>query len=209
MATVSKQLNNLIRDKRTLVRILNNKEVESTDDETYTSLSEDVEDIISPTPKIKNVKYSHRNYLWAPEFVESLPRGLFLDEAIVNCNNLFAGFSNLTSLDLSVFSTSNVTNMRKMFYICEKLTSLDLSSFGTSKVTDMASMFSGCRELETLNLSVGTFTTSNVTNVSSMFYSCSKLNVSNLLPLFDFNKVTNFSGFLYGAHSLTSVDLST
>ena len=209
MATVSKQLNNLVRDKRTLVRVLNSKEVESTDDETYTSLSEDVEDIISPTPKIKNVKYSHRNYLWAPEFVESLPRGLFLDEAIVDCNNLFAGFSNLTSLDLSVFSTSNVTNMRKMFCICSKLTSLDLSTFNTSKVTNMASMFLECRELETLNLSVGTFTTSNVTNVSGMFYNCSKLNVSNLLPLFDFNKVTDFSRFLSGVHSLTSVDLST
>ena len=97
-----------------------------------------------------------------------------------------------------------------MFSGCSKLTSITFGpEWDTSKVTDMASMFSGCRELETLNLSVGTFTTSNVTNVSSMFYSCSKLNVSNLLPLFDFNKVTNFSGFLYGAHSLTSVDLST
>jgi len=236
MATVSKQLNNLIRDKRTLVRVLNSKEVESTDDETYTVLSEGVGNIISPTPKIKNVKYSHRNYLYAPQFVESLPRGLFLDEAIVDCNNLFAGFSNLTSLDLSSFNTSNVTNMRKMFCYCGKLTSLDLSSFNTSnvtsmkemfigcskltsitfgpdwdtsKVTNMANMFSECRELETLNLSVGTFTTSKVTDVSGMFYNCTKLNVANLLPLFDFNRVTDFSWFLDGVHSLTSVDLST
>ena len=37
---------------------------------------------------------------------------------------MFAGCSNLTSLDLSVFNTSQVTDMRGLFENCSKLTSL-------------------------------------------------------------------------------------
>ena len=50
---------------------------------------------------------------------------------------MFAGCSNLTSLDLSVFNTSQVTDMRGLFENCSKLTSLNVSSFNTSNVEYM------------------------------------------------------------------------
>ena len=125
---------------------------------------------------------------------------------VTNMQNMFAGCTKLTSIDVSHFNTSNVTNMASMFAGSVKITNtpvrqycyyegniktLNLSSFDTSNVTNMASMFAYQVLLESVNLS--SFDTSNVTNMSSMFESCTSLTT---LDLSDFNtsNVTGMDG---------------
>ena len=57
---------------------------------------------------------------------------------------MFAGSSNLTTLDLSNFDTSKVTAMKNMFYFDSKLTSINLSSATFSAVTEYSEMFKDC-----------------------------------------------------------------
>ena len=124
---------------------------------------------------------------------------------IKDASFLFAGCSNLVSVDLSGFDTSNVTDMRSMFYDCRNLTSLDLSNFDTSNVTDMSDMFCECTSL--INLDLGSFDTSNVTNMYNMFAFCTGL-ISLDLSSFDTSNVTRMNEMFYSCNSLTSVDLS-
>lgn len=107
---------------------------------------------------------------------------------------MFAGCSNLTSVDLSSFNTSNATNMEKVFSSCSNLTSLDLSSFNTSNVTNMDGMFQNCSNLASLDLS--SFDTSKVTVIGNMFYGCSHLNKLYISSSF-FNSasITNYNIF--------------
>lgn len=84
-------------------------------------------------------------------------------DKVTNMQAMFASSLNVTSLDFSRFNTANVTNMRDMFFECERIETLDLSNFDTSKVEDMHSMFESCRALKTLDLS--NFNTANVTDV--------------------------------------------
>lgn len=124
---------------------------------------------------------------------------------VTDMSSMFAGCSDLTSLDLSSFDTSQVTNMSSMFADCVGLTSLNVSSFDTSQVTNMSSMFVRCSGLTSLDLS--NFDTSQVTNMGDMFSGCSgltSLNVSN----FDTSQTTNLSWMFYGCSGLTSLNVS-
>ena len=86
----------------------------------------------------------------------------------------FKQMSNLTDITgIEYLNTGEVTNMNQMFAGCTKLTGIDLSSFDTGGVTDMHGMFNNCSSLTTLDLS--TFDTENVTNMMEMFKSCAKL----------------------------------
>ena len=128
--------------------------------------------------------------------------GIIANESMI-C--YFAGFSEMTTIDLSALDTSQVTNMDSMFGGGSNLTSLNLRNFDTSKVTDMRGMFSSCSSLTSLDVS--NFDTSNVTNMQRMFAYCSRLrtlDVSN----FDTSKVTNMSSMFDSCRSLTSLDLS-
>lgn len=87
--------------------------------------------------------------------------------------NMFAGCSSLTSLDLSSLNTASVTNMFSVFDGCSKLTSLDLSSWNTENVTQTNALFYKCSELTTVDLS--SWNTAKVWNTNSMFFNCSKL----------------------------------
>lgn len=124
---------------------------------------------------------------------------------VTNMYGMFAGCSNLTSLDLSMFNTSNVTNMSEMFIYCGNLTTLDVSNFNTANVTNMGDMFGGCESLTSLNLS--SFVTSNVTTMSSMFGSCSSL-ASLDLSNFNTANVTYMGDMFGGCRSLVSIDVS-
>ena len=124
---------------------------------------------------------------------------------VTNMASMFAGCSSLTSLNVSKFDTSKVTDMSHMFEYCSSLTSLDVSNFDTSKVTNMSGMFFCCDGLTSLDVSK--FDTSNVTDMSIMFYECSSLtnlDVSN----FDTSNVTNMSSMFGDCSSLTSLDVS-
>ena len=123
---------------------------------------------------------------------------------VTSLENMFYGYSSLTSLDLSNFDTSNVTNMGQMFYDCSSLTNIDLSSFDTSKVTRMYALFENCRSLTNLNLS--NFNTSQVTSMSKMFSGCMSL-TSLDLSSFNTSKVIGMTA-MFNASRLTTLDLS-
>jgi len=122
-----------------------------------------------------------------------------------NCNYLFYGYTNLTSIDFANFDTSNVTNMSQMFNGASGLTDLDLSSFNTSNVTSMQYMFVNTSNLTRLDLS--NFDTSNVTNMLGMFQNATGL-TSLDLSSFDTSNVTTMVQMFSGTSKLTSLDLS-
>ncbi len=124
---------------------------------------------------------------------------------VTNMSNMFAGCSNLESLNLSGFNTSKVTEMEWMFSGCTELKNLNVSNFNTMKVTSMRCMFSKCTGLTSLNLS--SFNTSNVTDMISMFDGCSGLKSLNLSH-FNTDKVENMAGMFCGCTSLTSLSIS-
>ena len=128
---------------------------------------------------------------------------------VTDIGGMFENCRGLTSLDVSNFDTSQVTNMSGMFAGCNKLTSLDVSNFDTSQVTDMSGMFSGefggLMNIEEINIS--NFDTSEVTNMARMFSDCSSL-TSLDVSNFDTSKVTDMSFMFSGCSSLTSLDVS-
>ena len=78
----------------------------------------------------------------------------------------FENCGELTSLDLSKFTTSKVTDMSYLFNNCSSLTSLQVS-FNTEKVKQMEYMFGSCSKLSSLDIS--TFNTNNCNNFTNMF----------------------------------------
>ena len=132
--------------------------------------------------------------------------GIIANESMLG---YFAGFSEMTSIDLSALDTSKVTDIGGMFENCRGLTSLDVSNFDTSQVTNMSGMFAGCNKLTSLDVS--NFDTSQVTDMSGMFsdefgglMNIEEINISN----FDTSKVTNMGGMFYNCNKLTSLDVS-
>ena len=129
--------------------------------------------------------------------------GILANESMID---YFAGFSEMTSIDLSSLDTSEVTNMAIMFNACSGLTSIDLSSFDTSNVTMMEWMFTGCSSLTSLDVS--SFDTSNVTSMTEMFAACSSftsLDLSN----FDTSRVTDMNGMFALCKNINNLDLTS
>lgn len=121
-------------------------------------------------------------------------------------DNMFAGCSSLTSLDLSTFTTNNVVNMTGMFSGCSGLKELKIDGFVTNNVKIMTSMFKGCSALTDLDLS--NFNTENVTDMSNMFDGCSALTNLNLRS-FNTGKVEDMSYMFQYCSSLETLDLSS
>lgn len=120
--------------------------------------------------------------------------------------NFFAELTKLREFEnMEVLNTSQVTSMKQMFAGCTELTSLDLSSFDTSKVTDMWGMFAQCSKLTNLNIS--NFDTSKVTRMAWMFENTSLTGID--LSHFDTSRVTDMSGMFYNNPTLEWVDLSS
>ena len=123
---------------------------------------------------------------------------------VKDMTSMFAGCSELTSLDLSSFDTSSVVTMWKMFANCTKLTDLDISHFDTSQVVNMGWMF---ENTGLIGIDLSHFDTSNVTTMNGMFYNSQKLrwlDVSN----FNTSKLTRLENFLEGCSSLVNLDIS-
>ena len=126
-------------------------------------------------------------------------------ENVTSMSAMFAGCTNLTSLDVSKFRTQNVTDMYGMFAGCNSLTSLDVSKFNTQNVTCMLSMFTGCSSLTSLD--AYNFNTEKVTDMRGMFWKCSSLTSLNVSK-FDTRNVTDMAGMFDGCNSLTSLNVS-
>ena len=130
------------------------------------------------------------NVLWTTE-------GMFQ-----NCNNL------TTIVFPTTFKTNNVRIMKTMFYGCRNLTTLDISSFTTSRTDqgiDMESMFDGCQQLSSITFN-SNFTGGHVTNMKKMFYNCNALTILDLSS-FNTTYVTNMSDMFNECWSLSTLDL--
>ena len=113
-------------------------------------------------------------------------------ENVTNMRGMFFNCPNLSSLDLTNFSTGNVTDMNAMFGYCQ-LSSLDLTSFNTANVTNMYMMFISCQNLSSLDLT--SFNTANVTEINFMFQGCSALTTIYASKMFVTDQVEGYGMF--------------
>ena len=113
-------------------------------------------------------------------------------ENVTNMRGMFFNCPNLSSLDLTNFSTGNVTDMNSMFGYCQ-LSSLDLTSFNTANVTNMYMMFISCQNLSSLDLT--SFNTANVTEMNFMFQGCSALTTIYASEMFVTDQVEGYGMF--------------
>lgn len=146
-------------------------------------------------------------YSWFDRFeqLETITGLKYLNTSeVTDMSNMFAGCSNLHSIDLSHFVTSKVEKMYAMFWRCG-VTNLDVSTFDTSNVTDMGFMFCLCGYLE--DIDVSNFNTSKVTNMENMFSSCSFKNLD--LRNFDTSNVQNMYFMFADCFHLESIDVSS
>lgn len=125
-----------------------------------------------------------------------------------NLSNMFAGCSNLVSVNTQDWNTSNVTTMERTFYYCGSLTELDLSNLDTSRVTNMYQTFAECNSLRILNVS--NWDISRVTNMRGIFGWSEKLETLDLsnwvLP--DSTNVQNLmDNMFYNCNSLQNLRL--
>ena len=115
-------------------------------------------------------------------------------ENVTNMRGMFFNCPNLSSLDLTNFSTGNVTDMNAMFGYCQ-LSSLDLTSFNTANVTNMYMMFISCQNLSSLDLT--SFNTANVTEMNFMFQGCSALTTIYASEMFVTDQGEGYDMFKY------------
>lgn len=98
---------------------------------------------------------------------------------------MFAGCSNLKSVDLTYMNLQKVEDMSYMFHYCLALNTVYLKGLNTSNVKKMNSMFELCKSLEHLDIS--SFNTQNVKNFQRMFYECNSLKAIYASPKFVVN----------------------
>ena len=90
-------------------------------------------------------------------------------------SEMFKDKTNLTSISFNgLVYTNNVTSMENLFAGCTNLTTLDLTIFNTSSVTNMSNMFNGDTQLESI-YATSNFVTTAVTNSYNMFAGCTEL----------------------------------
>lgn len=122
-----------------------------------------------------------------------------------NFASMFAGDTNLKSVDLSSFDISKLTDINSMFEGCNSLTEIKTGTFDTNNVKDMSHLFDGCKSLKAIDTSK--LHTINVENMTRMFADCSSLTNLNLDP-FGTTKVKNMSGMFDGCTKLASINLN-
>ena len=122
-----------------------------------------------------------------------------------DCTGIFAGESQLQSVDLSNVNTSQMTSAEAMFGYCQQLTQVNLSGWDTDSLTSLLYMFSYCQSLESLDLS--SWTLGKATDISGMFYSCGELKSLNLSG-WKTDSVTNMFNMFGDCKKLTSLNTS-
>ncbi len=114
-------------------------------------------------------------------------------------SGMFKDKDKLTSIDFGDFVYTNpVTSMKEMFAGCTNLTSLNLEKFDTSNVTDMSGMFSDDESLASI-YATSSFSTAKVTESTDMFKGCAKLPNFELTIVVDATKATAVAngGYIY------------
>lgn len=119
--------------------------------------------------------------------------------------NMFNGFEELRTANLSAFETSKATSTCRMFANCDKLRTVNLSSFETHNMWNMEYMFFNCINLKKVNLS--NFDTHNVEYTNDMFFNCCSLESLDLSN-FDTSKLKDASNMFYSCGELKRIDFS-
>ena len=142
-------------------------------------------------------------------------------------NSIFAGCTNLTSVDFSNISYIYESNMEHMFdgcinlnYVnlnnlqvknsvaymfrnCHSFTSINLSKFNVKKVIYLNNMFENCFSLQ--NINIKGFEINNALTMESIFKNCYSL---KYIDLSDFKpyKLNNIHSSFYNCTSLTNIN---
>lgn len=119
--------------------------------------------------------------------------------------NMFYGFEELRTADLSAFETSKATSTCRMFANCDKLRTVNLSSFETHNMWNMEYMFFNCINLKKVNLS--NFDTHNVEYMNNMFFNCCSLKSLDLSN-FDTSKLKDATNMFFSCNELEKIDFS-
>ena len=134
--------------------------------------------------------------------------GVYLNE---NSGNMFNGYKNLSSVDLSKFDSSKVTEMYSIFANCSSLKSLDLSNFDTSNVVNIHGLFNGANSLETIKIGENV-KFENITNsAGSIFNGCNNLKQEDIIAIVErmnFENITSTWTTFRNCEKLESIDLS-
>ena len=121
-------------------------------------------------------------------------------------NNLFDGFNDVETINITGWKTSNIENMSFMFYNCKNLKNIiGIGELNLSNVEAIQSMFSGCESLVSLDIS--NWDVSNVGNMYCLFNECKKL-VSLNLSSWDVSSVYDMKYMFQNCYNLTNLYIS-
>lgn len=123
---------------------------------------------------------------------------------LTNFNSMFAGDTNLKSIDLSSFDITELTSINSMFKGCKNLTEIKTNNFDSVNITDMSHLFDGCESLKKIDTTK--LNTINVQDMSGIFANCTGLTDLNL-DSFGTTKVTNMSSMFDGCTKLANIKL--
>ena len=133
------------------------------------------------------------------------------NNVLYTTQSMFRNCSSLTVIEFpSTFKTNNVISMYGMFLGCNNLSTLDISNFTTSRTDkdiNMSSMFNGCNSLGSIAFNTN-FTGGKVTNMNGMFRECHNLTSLNLNN-FNTTYVTDMKNMFYNCNSLSSITMGT
>lgn len=199
MYSLEEVTESLKRDRATLVENLNTKEVEASENETFTSLAAKVLDIKSGGADLS--EYFHSNVSTNPTAYKNVLAQSVKTLPMINTSGLtsfFQAFYNADIENYPLLDTSNVTDFTSAFANNRKIKSLPL--FDTSKGTDFNLMLNNCVLLE----ESPQFDTSNGTDFSSMYMGCGSL---RKVPSLNTSKGTTFSGMFDLCTRLTELGM--
>ena len=125
--------------------------------------------------------------------------------APIDSKYLFAGMTNLESIDFANFKTVYVNSMTNMFLGDTNLTSLDLSSFDTRELKNISGMFQDCTNLESINFNNWS---PKLDNIFYEFSNCTHLKKLDLSG-FNVQNVSKFDYLFYRNLNLTNLNIST
>ncbi len=131
-----------------------------------------------------------------------------VEKLLANRNQsfMFHDMINLKNIKFDNFDTSNCIFTGMMFAGCTQIETIDISCFKTAGVTEMYGMFMECPALKSITFP-STFVTNKVERVEAMFYNCTSLTEINLSS-FDTSGTIAFASMFSGCTSLKKLDLS-
>ncbi len=153
MTTTNELLDSLKNDKKTLVTKLNEKGIEASADETFTTLCPKVGDIKQVESQSKVlINKDTGNLVTVGPFINYIKSfsNVQISENVTNLGALFRAYSNVEEIDISNLNFSNINSVQAMFYLDSKLIYINMENLDFGNVNNIQLMFDGCSSLKTL-----------------------------------------------------------